>query len=232
MARLHGAVQSARRMASPELVPFVDRYVPPVAPEQALATFHDALRRRRSVRMFRDRPVAASTIEWLVRCAHTAPSGANKQPWRFVCVRDPAVKARIRDGAEAEERELYAGRANAEWLRDLEPLGTDAHKEFLTVAPWLVVVFQLTRTDDGGQVYYLKESVGIACGLFLAAAQLAGLATLTHTPSPMAFLNGILGRPAHERPFLLIPVGHAADDCVVPAAALARRPLDEVMVVV
>ena len=219
-------------MPAPELVPFSDRYVPALPADEALLRFHDALRRRRSVRQFSERAVDQATVEWLVRCAHTAPSGANKQPWRFVCVRDAAVKARIRAGAEAEEREFYGRRASAAWLADLAPLGTDASKPFLTTAPWVVVVFQLTRADDGGQVYYLKESVGVACGLFLAAAQLAGLATLTHTPSPMAFLNGILGRPAHERPFLVIPVGHAADDCVVPAAAITRRPLDEVMVVV
>jgi nitroreductase len=198
----------------------------------AVAAFEQALQRRRSVRQFSDRPVDRALLEALVRCAHTAPSGANKQPWRFVCVQDPAIKARIRTAAEAEEREFYGRRANDEWRRDLEPLGTDEHKEFLTVAPWLVVVFQLTKTDDGGQVYYLKESVGLACGMFLAAAQLAGLATLTHTPSPMAFLGEILGRPAHERPFLLIPVGYAADACEVPAAAMQRRPLSEVMVVV
>lgn len=219
-------------MPSAPFVPYPDRYQPPVPADAAAASFHDVMRRRRSVRMFSDRPVARSTIEWLVRCAHTAPSGANKQPWRFVCVQDPAVKAKIRAGAEAEEREFYGRRANEEWLQDLAPLGTDEHKEFLTVAPWLVVVFQLTHGDDGGQVYYIKESVGLACGLFLAAAQLAGLATLTHTPSPMAFLGDILQRPKHERPFLLIPVGHAADDCVVPALALQRRPLEQVMVVV
>ena len=219
-------------MAAPEFVPYTDRHVPSVPAEQAIQSFHDVLRRRRSVRHFAKTPVAAATIAGLVRCAHSAPSGANKQPWRFVCVQDPAVKARIRAAAEAEERTFYERRANAEWLQDLAPLGTDPTKEFLTTAPWLVVVFQLTHTDDGGQVYYLKESVGIACGLFLAAAQLAGLATLTHTPSPMAFLGEILGRPAHERPFLLIPVGHAAADCTVPATASERRPLDEVMVVV
>jgi iodotyrosine deiodinase len=135
-------------------VPFADRYVPPVPAEVALATFHDALRRRRSVRMFADRDVPLATIEWLVRCAHTAPSGANKQPWRFVCVRDAATKARIRDGAEHEERAFSAGRASERWLQDLAPLGTDADKGFLTVAPWLVVVFQLVHGDDGGQVYY------------------------------------------------------------------------------
>jgi nitroreductase len=219
-------------MTEARFVPFADRYVPPVSPDQALATLHDCLRRRRSVRAFSDRPVGRDLIEGLVRCAHTAPSGANKQPWRYVCVQDPAVKARIRAGAEAEEREFYGRRANAEWLADLAPLGTDADKPFLTVAPWLVVVFQLAHADDGSQVYYLKESVGIATGMFLVAAQMAGLATLTHTPSPMAFLGQILGRPAHERPFLLIPVGYPTDDCTVPAKAIERRPLDEVMVVV
>ncbi|MBL9077842.1 MAG: nitroreductase family protein [Planctomycetes bacterium] len=213
-------------------VPYPDRYEPALPAEAAAAAFHDVVRRRRSVREFSDRPVSRATIEWLVRAAHSAPSGANKQPWRFVCVQDPAVKARIRAGAEAEEREFYDRRANAEWLQDLEPLGTDANKAFLTTAPWLIVVFQLTHGDDGGQVYYLKESVGLACGLLLAAAQFAGLATLTHTPSPMAFLGEILGRPKHERPFLLIPVGWPADGCRVPARALERRPLDQVMVVV
>jgi nitroreductase len=219
-------------MPAAPFVPYPDRYRPPLPPEPAAAAFHDVMRRRRSVRMFDDRPVSQATIEWLVRAAHSAPSGANKQPWRFVCVQDPTVKAKIRSAAEAEEREFYSRRANAEWLRDLAPLGTDEHKDFLTTAPWLVVVFQLSHLDDGSQVYYLKESVGLACGLFLAAAQFAGLATLTHTPSPMAFLGEILGRPKHERPFLLIPVGFAADACQVPAKALERRPLDEVMVVV
>ena len=190
------------------------------------------LETRRSRREFEDRPVPKEVLERLVHAAITAPSNTNRQPWRFVCVQNPAVKARIREGAEAEAREFYGRRANAQWLRDLAPLGTDENKPFLTTAPWLVVVFQLTRTDDGGQVYYLKESVGIASGLFLAAAQLAGLATLTHTPSPMAFLGDILGRGKHERPFLLIPVGHAADDCMVPAKALERRPLEQAMVVV
>lgn len=219
-------------MASPQFVPYPDRFVPHEPPERAAAGFFDIVRRRRSVRAFSDRPVSREVIEWLVRSAHSAPSGANKQPWRFVCVQDPATKARIRAAAEAEEREFYGRRANDQWLRDLTPLGTDETKEFLTTAPWLVAVFLLTHGDDGGQVYYTKESVGLACGLFLAAAQFAGLATLTHTPSPMAFLGQILGRPRHERPFLLIPVGHPAEPCLVPAKALERRPLDEVMVVV
>jgi len=215
-----------------EFVPFADRYDPSVPADQALATLYEALRRRRSVRDFSDRPVARETIEGLVRCAHTAPSGANKQPWRFVCVQDPAVKQRIRAAAEKEEHAFYQHRASAEWLADLEPLGTDATKEFLTVAPWLVVVFQSNKGDDGGRAYYIKESVGIAAGMFLAAAQLAGLATLTHTPSPMKFLGEVLERPPTERPFLLIPVGYPTDDCVVPRKALYRRPLDDVMTVV
>lgn len=215
-----------------DFVPFSDRYVPPVSREEALKTFHDAMSRRRSVRAFSDQPIPQEVIEWLVRCAHTAPSGANKQPWRFVCVKNPVIKQEIRAAAEVEEKEFYSRRANEEWLHDLAPLGTDETKDFLTIAPWLVVVFQLAQDDDGGQVYYLKESVGLACGLFLAAAQLAGLSTLTHTPSPMKFLSDVLDRPAHERAFLLIPVGYAADDCEVPKKALLRKPLDDVMVVV
>ena len=219
-------------MHGPELVPLPERHDPGTAPEAAARAFTEAMQKRRSIREFSDRPVSKETIEWIVRAAHSAPSGANKQPWRFVCVQDAATKRKIRLGAEAEEREFYERRANDEWLADLSPLGTDAEKPFLEIAPWLVVVFQLTKGDDGGQVYYLKESVGIACGMLLTAAHLAGLATLTHTPSPMAFLNDILQRPKHERPFLLIPIGHPADNCTVPRAAMQRRPLDEVMVVV
>ena len=219
-------------MHGPELVPLPERHDPGIAPEAAARAFCEAMQKRRSIREFSDRPVSRETIEWIVRAAHSAPSGANKQPWRFVCVQDAETKRKIRLGAEAEEREFYERRANDEWLADLSPLGTDAEKPFLEIAPWLVVVFQLTKGDDGGQVYYLKESVGIACGMLLTAAHLAGLATLTHTPSPMAFLNDILDRPKHERPFLLIPIGYPAEHCTVPRAAMQRRPLDEVMVVV
>lgn len=205
-------------------------YVPEREPLDVLGDLHGVLRQRRSVRAFSDRPVPREVIEALVRCASTAPSGANKQPWRFVAVSDPALKREIRLGAEAEEREFYERRANAEWLEDLKPFGTDPDKGFLEVAPWLVVVFQMTKTDDGGQVYYVKESVGLAAGMFLAAAQLAGLATLTHTPSPMGFLRQILRRPDHERPFLLIPVGYPVGTCEVPRHALGRRPLEDVLV--
>jgi iodotyrosine deiodinase len=219
-------------MHGPDLVPLPERHDPGIAPEAAARVFCEAMQKRRSIREFSDRPVSKETIEWIVRAAHSAPSGANKQPWRFVCVQDAATKRRIRLGAEAEEREFYERRANDEWIADLAPLGTDAEKPFLEIAPWLVVVFQLTKGDGGGQVYYLKESVGIACGMLLTAAHLAGLATLTHTPSPMVFLNDILQRPKHERPFLLIPIGHPADHCTVPRAAMQRRPLEDVMVVV
>lgn len=217
-------------MGAPEFVPYGERYEPGIAPELAAERFHDVVRLRRTVRHFSDRPVSRETIEWLVRSATTAPSGANKQPWRFVCVQDAATKRAIRVAAEQEEREFYEHRASPEWLADLEPLGTDPTKEFLEVAPWLVVVFRLTRDDDGSNVYYAQESVGLACGFLLAAAQFAGLATLTHTPSPMGFLGEILGRPGHEKPFLLIPVGYPADGCLVPRAALARKPLDQVLI--
>jgi nitroreductase len=191
------------------------------------------MRQRRSVRMFSDRPVSRETIENVIRAAGTAPSGANKQPWRFIAVQDPAIKKEIREAAEIEEREFYTRRANPNWLRDLRAVGTDEHKPFLEIAPWLIVVFKLMKDDveDGAsdQVYYVNESVGIASGLLLAAAHQAGLVTLTHTPSPMKFLAQILNRPDYERPYLLIPIGYPAEDCVVPD--LERKPLEEILVV-
>jgi iodotyrosine deiodinase len=216
-------------MSEPIFVPHDDRYSPATSPERALADFHDVMRRRRSVRHFSGAPVSRETIETLVKIAGSAPSGANKQPWRFVAVQDPLVKRKIRVAAEHEEREFYAHRASAEWLADLEPLGTDPTKEFLETAPWVLVVFKLVKSDDQSLVYYVNESVGIATGFLLAAAQFAGLATLTHTPNPMAFLSEVLGRPKHEKPYLLIPIGYPAADCVVPKAALARKPLAEIL---
>lgn len=179
--------------------------------------------------MFSDAPVPRSTIEMVCRAAGTAPSGANKQPWRFVAVSNAELKRRIREAAEAEEREFYERRATQEWLDDLVPFGTDASKPFLETAPWLVVIFKLAKADDGSRVYYTNESVGIATGMLLAAAHHAGLATLTHTPSPMGFLREVLDRPEHERPFLLVPMGYPAEDCVVPV--IERKPIDEIMVV-
>lgn len=208
-------------------VPHDDRHTPNTTPEQAASDFYEVMRKRRSVRMFSDKPVSKETIEAIIKSATTAPSGANKQPWRFVCVSDPAVKKQIRKGAEAEEKEFYNGRANEQWLKDLAPFGTDENKAFLETVPWLIIVFRMTKAEDGGQVYYSNESVGLACGMLIAAAQHAGLATLTHTPSPMNFLNAILDRPATERPYLLIPVGYPSDDCVVPKAATTRKPIDQ-----
>lgn len=210
--------------------PFVplERFVPTHSPEQSAREFYETMAKRRTVRMFSDRPVSRETIEWCVKAASTAPSGANKQPWRFVCVQEPAMKRHIRIAAEAEEREFYERRASEEWLRDLDPFGTGPDKGFLEVAPWLIVVFKLARTDEGGQVYYTNESVGIAVGMLLAACHHAGLATLTHTPSPMGFLKEVLERPEHERPFLLIPVGYPADDCVVPD--ISRKGLADIAV--
>ncbi len=188
---------------------------------------------RRSVRQFSAKPVPRDCIEWAIRIAATAPSGANRQPWRFVAVSDPAIKRTIREGAEAEERLSYeGGRMPPEWLEALAPLGTDWHKSFLETAPWLVVVFEETyQLGPGGKrlkSYYAKESVGIACGLFIVALHHMGLATLTHTPSPMKFLSQILTRPDNERPFILFPVGYPADDATVPD--LTRKTLDEVAV--
>ena len=211
----------------------VPRFDPGVSPEEAARRFQEIMQQRRSVRQFSDRPVSRETIEWLVRAAGSAPSGANKQPWRFVCVDDPELKREIRLAAEAEEREFYERRAPAEWLADLAPLETDASKPFLEIAPWLVVVFKLVQDDPDeserrGKIYYAEESVGIATGLLLAAIHHAGLVALTHTPSPMKFLSSILRRPEHERPYLLVPVGYPTADCVVPD--LRRKPLGEIMV--
>jgi iodotyrosine deiodinase len=180
----------------------------------------DELSRRRSVRDFSDEPIPRECIELAIRIAATAPSGANRQPWKFVAVSDPDTKRQIRMAAEAEERQSYEGRMSAEWLRALAPLGTDWRKPYLETVPWLVVVFEeIHGVGPGGEVvknYYVKESVGIACGLFIVALQRMGLATLTHTPSPMAFLSKILGRPENERPYILFPVGYPAADATVP----------------
>ncbi|MDH4259255.1 MAG: nitroreductase family protein, partial [Gammaproteobacteria bacterium] len=183
--------------------------------------FSDALQRRRTVRDFSDRPVTRQLIEHCLRAAGTAPSGANQQPWHFVAVSDPDIKKRIREAAEAEEREFYAHRAPPEWLEVLRPLGTDENKPFLEAAPWLIAVFirRFERLADGKKRkhYYTDESVGLATGLLLAAIHHAGLVSLTHTPSPMKFLNTILGRPADvERPFLLLVVGYPAKGAMVP----------------
>lgn len=195
-------------------------------------SFHALLDRRRSVRHFSAEPVPFEVIAEVVRAASTAPSGAHKQPWTFCVVGNAELKRRIREAAEEEERINYGGRMSEEWLEDLKPFATDWQKPFLEIAPWLVVVFKRAYEvePDGSkhQNYYVQESVGIATGMLLAAAHNAGLATLTHTPSPMNFLAEVLGRPANERPFLLIPMGLPAQDCRVPS--LLRKPLEQVLV--
>lgn len=196
-------------------------------------SFYEHLQGRRSVRLFSDEPVPRELIDIAILSASTAPSGAHKQPWRFVATSDPDVKAAIRQAAEKEERTNYLeSRMNDEWQQALAPIGTDHHKEFLEVAPWIVVLFEerYEVRPDGAQRknYYVKESTGIAAGLFIAAVHNMGLATLTHTPTPMAFLRRVLGRPDNERPFVLFPIGYPLPGVKVPD--LARKPLEEVAV--
>ena len=197
--------------------------LPDLSAKERLAraeAFLDLMRCRRSVRDFSNRPVDRQVIDACVQTAGQAPSGANQQPWHFEVVGDPDLKRRIREAAEAEERAFYAQRAPDAWLAALTPLGTDAEKPFLEIAPWLIVVFEQRHglTPDGERIqhYYSKESVGLATGFLIAALHNAGLATLTHTPSPMGFLNEILERPSNEKPFLLLVTGHPADGVTVP----------------
>lgn len=185
---------------------------------------------RRSVRMFSPDPVPREAIETAIQIANTAPSGAHRQPWHYVAISDPDIKRRIKEEAETAEHEFYTQRAPQEWLDALAPLGTDFHKDYLTVAPWIVVVFRrdYDLLEDGKKLknYYMTESVGISVGFFIQALHRAGLATLTHTPAPMTFLRKVCGRPDNEKPFVLMPVGYPAEDCVVPD--ISRKPLAEV----
>jgi len=200
--------------------------------------FFQVMSTRRTVRSFSPEPVPFELIETAIKAAATAPSGANQQPWRFVVVSNPEVKRWIREAAEAEEKEFYQRRAPREWLEALQPLGTDWHKPFLEIAPYLSVIFRLdyglTRGAEGHEIktkhYYVMESVGIAAGLLLTALHMAGLATLTHTPSPMGFLGKILNRPKNEKPYLLIPAGYPSADATVPR--ITKKPLAEVLEVV
>jgi len=195
---------------------------------QRLSEFYENVNRRRTVREFSERPVPRDIIETALKAAGTAPSGANLQPWHFVVVSGPETKKKIREAAEVEEREFYEHRASPEWLAALEPLGTDSSKPFLETAPYLIAVFlqKFGELPDGRKVkhYYPVESTGLATGILITALHHAGLATLTHTPSPMKFLNEILGRPNSERPFLLLVAGYPADDVEVPD--ISRKPLE------
>lgn len=206
------------------------------APEEQLAkaqSLYEEMNRRRSVRQFSNEPVRRELIEYAIRTASTAPSGAHRQPWTFVLIGDPDVKRQIRTAAEEEERINYeGGRMPEHWRQALEPIGTDWHKEFLEVVPWIVVLFEQRygMAPDGSQIhhFYVKESCGIAAGMFITALHHVGLATLTHTPSPMAFLTKLLRRPSNERPFCMFPIGYPADDSTVPD--LRRKSLEEILV--
>ncbi len=218
-------------MNKPKFIPLPPREI--LADDEVLrraADFHAEMARRRTVRDFSDRPISRAVIENCLRTAGSAPNGANLQPWHFAAVSDPALKHEIRIAAEAEEREFYEHRAPNEWLEALSALGTDSHKPFLEIAPWLIAIFaQPYRLLPNGQRmkhYYATESVGIATGLLVAAIHRAGLASLTHTPSPMNFLNKLLHRPTHEKPFLLLVVGHPAEEAIVPD--IQRKPLTEI----
>jgi nitroreductase len=214
-----------------EPLPDYRRYAPDEMAERA-RIFHADLRRRRTVRDFDRRPVPREVIETCLLAGGTAPSGANLQPWHFAVIEDPAAKMRIRVAAEAEERAFYSGRAPAEWLEALAPLGTDADKPFLEDAPLLIAIFaQKSGTrPDGRRVknYYVPESVGIATGFLIAALHDAGLATLTHTPSPMGFLNEICARPKWEKPTILLVVGYPRTGCRVPVHGGLRKPLEQI----
>ena len=204
-----------------------------LTPEEVIkhsSTFYNFLNQRRSVREYADTTVSRKVIEAIIKTASTAPSGAHKQPWTFCAVSNPVIKARIRTAAEAEEKESYESRMSTRWKKDLEPLGTDMHKPFLENAPWLIIVFKKVHDigDEGEKInnYYVNESVGIACGMLITAIHNAGLATLTHTPSPMNFLAKILNRPANERAFLLLPVGYPKSPTYVPD--IERKSLDNI----
>ena len=217
-------------------VPLVFERLDPASQRARLHAFGELMATRRSVRHFSDEPIPDGLVDEAIAVAGRAPSGANQQPWRFVVVGDAALKRQIREAAEAEERAFYERRAPDDWLAALAPLGTDPDKPFLETAPCLIVVFRIdygvTHDAEGRERrvkhYYVGESVGIACGFLLAALHAAGLATLTHTPSPMGFLQRLLGRPANEKPFLLIPVGYPAPDAVVPS--IAKKRLEEIRV--
>jgi iodotyrosine deiodinase len=216
-------------------VPIPYTSLPGLSADERIArarAFRLLMETRRSCRMFSDAPVPREVIEEAVLAAGTAPSGANHQPWHFAVISTPELKHRIRLGAEEEEQAFYAGKAGEEWLEALAPLGTDEHKPYLDIAPWQIVVFGQRRggiePGDAKQNYYVTESVGIACGLLLAALHSAGLATLTHTPSPMGFLREVCGRPADEKPLMVIVAGLPADDATIPFHATRKKPLEQI----
>jgi len=228
-------------MTNKGIYPFIPLQFERLAPDEQVrrvAEFEARMKSRRTTRNFSSDPVPYELIETAIRIAARAPSGANQQPWTFVVVSNPDIKRQIKEAAEAEERENYERRMPDDWLQALAPLGTDWHKEFLEIAPYLIIVFRqdygLERAPDGGERkvkhYYVQESVGIACGFLIAALHWMGLATLTHTPSPMGFLSRVLNRPPNEKPYLVLPVGYPAPGAEVPA--IPKKPLAEVLTAV
>lgn len=216
-----------------ETVPYAD--LPDYSDEERIARardFYEALNLRRTCRQFSDAPVPREVIEQAILAAGTAPSGANHQPWHFAVISSPEKKRAIRKAAEAEEKAFYEDKASEEWLEALAPLGTDEDKPYLETAPWLIVIFGQRRggpdPGDDKQNYYVTESVGIACGFLIAALHDAGLATLTHTPNPMKFLNEVCERPANEKPMMVLVIGKPATDATVPIHALSKKPLDQI----
>lgn len=208
------------------------REYPPAEMAQRAQWFYSEFSRRHTVREFSDRPVPREIIETCLRAAGTAPNAANHQPWFFSAISSPALKQRVREAAEAEERIFYGGKAGAEWLDALRPLGTDADKPYLETAPWLIAIFAQrqggVRASIQRQNYYVSESVGIATGFLIASLHHAGLATLTHTPKPMNFLNDLCGRPDSERPYILLVAGYPAANATIPVHATIKKPLDEI----
>ncbi|MBL9048263.1 MAG: nitroreductase family protein [Tabrizicola sp.] len=216
-------------------LPFLLALPPTESSLASVESFRDFMRKRHSVRDYSTKPVPEAVIAACIAAAGTAPSGANHQPWHFVAISDSLMKARIREGAEEEERAFYAGAAGDEWLAALEPIGTGVTKPHLTDAPWLIVVFaqRYGMTTDGARYknYYVPESVGIATGMLIAAIHHAGLVCLEHTPNPMKFLGPLCGRPEHEKPVMILPVGYPAETATVPAVAKRKKPLSEIMTV-
>ncbi len=199
--------------------------------EKRAQAYYEFMDKRRSIRFFSDKPVSKNIIEQIIMTASSAPSGAHKQPWTFCAINNKEIKSKIREAAEKEEYENYHGRMSDEWMDDLKAFGTDWNKEFIDIAPWIIIIFRKSYDMIDGEKkknYYVQESVGIAAGMLISAIHNAGLVTLTHTPSPMNFMSKILDRPANEKPFLLLPVGYPTEDAVVPI--LERKGVDDVIV--
>lgn len=223
-------------MAEPyPFIPFEPETYPEEEMIQKSQKFYEWAKKRRSIREFSDKPVSREIIENIILTAGSAPNGANKQPWTFAVVSDPEVKHKIRVAAEIEEKELYLHKISDEWRQDLAPLGTDWHKPFIDIAPYLIIVFKQNyyldeKTKQQGKHYYVNESVGIAVGMLIMAIHNAGLVTLTHTPSPMGFLGEILQRPKNEKAFVLLPVGYPAENVKVPLKATKKKSLSEISI--